>query len=88
MNICINTLHKGDNDDDDNNNNNNKLITFFTSFFTWDYVPIYPHLYTLVYSLIYLISLLSKGFKRSFLDGKESRNIEVTIHFHALLLLR
>ena len=30
--ICINTLHKGDdvddddNDDDDNNNNNNKLI--------------------------------------------------------------
>ena len=22
-NICINTLHKGDNDDDDDNNNNN-----------------------------------------------------------------
>jgi hypothetical protein len=25
-NICINTLHKGDNDDDNNNNNNNKLL--------------------------------------------------------------
>jgi len=26
-NICINTLHKGDNDDDDDdNNNNNKLF--------------------------------------------------------------
>jgi hypothetical protein len=27
-NICLNTLHKGDNDDDDNdNNNNNKFLT-------------------------------------------------------------
>jgi hypothetical protein len=25
-NICINTLHKGDNDNNNNNNNNNKLI--------------------------------------------------------------
>ena len=27
-NICVNTLHKGDNDDDDNNNNNNNNIGF------------------------------------------------------------
>jgi hypothetical protein len=25
-NICINTLHKGDNDDDNNNNNNNNEL--------------------------------------------------------------
>ena len=34
--ICINTLHKGDNDDDDNdNNNNNKLVIDFN---TWKVV--------------------------------------------------
>jgi hypothetical protein len=26
-NMCINTLHKGDNDDDDNNNNNKVILT-------------------------------------------------------------
>ena len=29
-NICINTLHKGDNDDDDNNNKTVKLSDFET----------------------------------------------------------
>ena len=28
-NICINTLHKGDNDDDNNNNNNNNSFEFY-----------------------------------------------------------
>jgi hypothetical protein len=29
-NICINTLHKGDNDENNNNNNNNKYLQILT----------------------------------------------------------
>ena len=29
-NICINTLHKGDNDDDDDNNNNSNVFLIIT----------------------------------------------------------
>ena len=32
-NICINTLHKGDDDDDDDDNNNNKIKIYDTAYF-------------------------------------------------------
>jgi hypothetical protein len=41
MNICINTLHKGDggdDDDDDNNNNNNNSVCLYHDKYLWDCV--------------------------------------------------
>ena len=50
-NICINTLHKGDNDDDDNddddnnnnNNNNNFTIIILPTVSLWDPKMHYKH---------------------------------------------
>ena len=59
--ICVDTLHKGDNDDDDNNsNNNNFLVNFHNTHLILNLVRfIVRYLYLCFFSLMLAMCFLS-----------------------------